>query len=60
MAYNKKKPYSRKRKDYASEIKSFAYKMGQVYRGLDNPDSQVAASYNNGLKKVEKKKKPLF
>lgn len=43
----------------SSELKSFAYKMGQVSRGLKG-DTQVAASYNAGANNVGKSKKPLY
>ena len=38
-----------------------AYHMGQVKRGLANPNSRVYASYQNGAKgKTTSHRKPLF
>jgi len=35
--------------------------MGQVQRGLNNPDSRISSSYKNGLTPPERKKrKSLF
>lgn len=45
----------------SSELTSLAYKMGQVQRGLQNPDSLIKESYDRGNAKLEKrKKKTLF
>ena len=49
-----------KKGSYEKDIKNFAYKMGCVQRGLSNPDSQVAESFNAGKNKTPQKKKPLF
>ena len=63
--------YSRKRRNSFSRSKgrvrrrndltTLAYKMGQVNRGLKNPDSLIAESYNRGATKPHKReKKSLF
>lgn len=50
----------RKQKKY-SELETLAYRMGQVKRGLKNPDSLITESYNNGCTVKEKKaKKSMF
>ena len=41
-------------------MKSFAYKMGQVSRGLNNPESAISSSYNAGKNSKAKKKQSLF
>ena len=52
---------TKKKSSTASQLKKLAYQMGQVERGLKNPNSQISASFNNG-KQVKKRsaKKPLF
>ena len=43
------------------ELQKFAYRLGQVQRGMENPDSLISESYLNGCQKPEKKpKKTLF
>ena len=39
-----------------TEQEKFAYKLGQVMRGLENTQSLISESYNNG--KTPKEKKP--
>ena len=46
-----------KRTSMSSELTSLARKMGQVERGLKNPDSKISSAYNSGLTKPEKRKK---
>ena len=41
----------------SSELTSLAYKMGQVQRGLQNPDSKISSAYDRGATKPEKRKK---
>lgn len=41
----------------SSELTSLAYKMGQVQRGLQNPDSKISSAYDRGKTKPEKRKK---
>ena len=41
----------------SSELTSLAYKMGQVQRGLQNPDSRISSAYGRGATKPEKRKK---
>ena len=60
MAYYKKKSYGKRKKSFSKEINALAYKMGQVEKGRKNPGSQIYESYNNGLNKTAKTKKPLF
>ena len=66
MAYysRKTKRYaskSRKRRSKFTQVERIAYQMGQVKRGLANPNSRVYASYVNGCNgKSTKHKKPLF
>ena len=51
----------RRKKKRFTEVEKIAYHMGQVKRGLANPNSRVYASYVNGCNgKTTKKKKPLF
>lgn len=61
MAWGKRNKRRRnKKQSYTKKMTSLAYQMGQVNRGLKNPDSKISASYNAGLKKKAKEKKPLF
>ena len=60
MACYKKKSYGKRKKSFSKEINALAYKMGQVEKGRKNPESQIYESYNNGLYKTAKTKKPLF
>ena len=54
------KAKTQKRKKY-TELETFAYRMGQIKRGLKNPDSKISASFNNGCAVKEKKaKKSMF
>lgn len=51
----------RKKKSRYTQVEKMAYHMGQVKRGLANPDSRVFASYQNGCRgKSTRNKKPLF
>lgn len=44
-----------------SETEKLAFRMGQISRGIKNPNSKVYESYNNGLKPPQKKdKKSMF
>ena len=50
-----------KKKSSYSELERMAYKMGQIKRGLDNPNSRVFESYKNGCTgKTIKNRKPLI
>ena len=52
---------SRRKKSRYTEVEKIAYQMGQVKRGLANPNGRVYASYVNGCHgKTAKNKKPLF
>ena len=55
-SYNRRKSYSSR----ISELRTLAYNMGRVQRGLNNTDSQLFESYSNGLNKEYKKRKSLF
>ena len=45
----------------ASDLTSLAYKMGQVQRGLQNPDSKISSAYDRGkTKPARRKKQSLF
>ena len=49
--------YTRRRND----LTFLAYKMGQVERGLKNPDSKISESFNRGATAPQKRvKKTLF
>ena len=49
------------RKPRYTEVEKVAYYMGQVQRGLKNPDSLISDSYKAGSTKKERKpKKTLF
>ena len=64
MAYGyKSRRYAKTKKKHKkfTEVERIAYHMGQVKRGLANPNSRVYASYVNGCNgKTRKNKKPLF
>jgi hypothetical protein len=64
MAYNYygKRNYSRGKGkySYSNQMTRFAYHMGCVQRGLQNPDSKITASYNAGATHVESPKKTLY
>ena len=48
-------------KSKSQELKSLAYKMGQIEKGLKNPKSQVSQSFDAGKRSGNKKeKRPLF
>ena len=48
------------RRSKYSELEKISYKMGQIKRGLKNPDSRITESFNNGLNGKPSNKKPLF
>ena len=51
----------KRRRSKYTEQEKFAYKLGQAMRGLENPDSRISESYNNGKKpKTVKARKPLY
>ena len=63
MAY--KKSYSkrtkRSRKSKYTKVEQTAYLMGQVERGLKNPDSRISSAFNRGNSVPKPRtKKPLF
>ena len=52
---------NKKKTSTASQLKKLAYQMGQVNKGLKNPNTQVYESYHRGLSKdSSEKKKPLY
>lgn len=60
--YRKQKKFNSKKKNArAKELTTLAFKMGQVKRGLDNPNSRISSAYNRGkTKPTKKQKKSLF
>ena len=58
--YYPKKNFGRKRTRKYTEVEKLAYRMGQVKKGLQNPDSLVCASYERGLNSQAKPRKALF
>ena len=59
--YNGSRRKNSKRMSKTKRLTSFAYNMGQVQRGLSNPNSMISESYAKGQKTPEKKnKKSLF
>lgn len=67
MAWYKNRNYGNrgykkgKRGGRYTEQEKIAYRMGQVQRGLKNPDSKITASYNKGLTpSAAKPKKSLY
>lgn len=62
MAF-KKKSSKRRVKDKESRSKrltKLAYDMGQVQKGLKNPDSKISESFKAGEKSQKRVKKTLF
>ncbi len=59
MAYYKKAKPKKKSSKYTS-VEKLAYQIGQIEKGLKNPNSRVYESFNNGRNIEKKKKKPLF
>lgn len=61
--YNKKnynkKGYN-KRNSYDKSLTSFAYRMGQIECGLNNPESKISASYLAGTQCQSNKNTSLF
>ena len=51
---------NKKRVSRSKTLTTLAYNMGQVNKGLKNPDSRISDSYNAGLNRVKKDKKSLF
>ena len=47
-----------KRNNNAKELKSLAYNLGRINKGLTNPNSQISESYNKGKENAGKEKKP--
>ena len=57
----KSKKIRRTKKSRYTQVEKTAYLMGQVERGLKNPNSRITASYENGAKEPKlREKKPLF
>ena len=57
--FNKGKRTRYYKKSKYSNVEKVAYHMGQVARGLKNPDCRVYQSYQSGLK-GKKARKPLI
>lgn len=47
-----------KRNNNAKELKSLAYNLGRINKGLSNPNSQISESYNKSKENAGKEKKP--
>lgn len=59
--YNTRRFKVRKSKSKFSQTEKLAYSMGQIARGLKNPNSKVYESYQNGLTdRKSKSKKTMF
>lgn len=59
--YGNRNYKKRSRRGRYTEQEKIAYRMGQVQRGLKNPDSKISASYNKGFKpSAAKPKKSLY
>lgn len=60
MAYYKRR-IQRRKKSKRTSLEKLAYNMGQIQRGLNNPNSRVYESYKNGkIGKTSSKRKPLI
>lgn len=58
MAWKNYKSNSRgKKRSRRSPQEKFAFRLGQVNRGLKNPDSRISESFANGQKPKDKKQK---
>ena len=58
---SRRKGNSKKNNARAKELTTLAFKMGQVKRGLENPESRISSAYNRGkTKPTKKQKKSLF
>lgn len=53
------KKYGYKKPKY-TKIEKDAYRLGQIQRGLKNPNSKITASFNNGVKGFQKETRTLF
>lgn len=51
---------SGRKSEKGAQLTRLAYDMGQVERGLKNPESRISAAHAAGKKPVEHKKKSLF
>ena len=62
MAFNGKKTknFKSKKQSKTERLTRLAYEMGQVQRGLKNPESKITSSYKAGENSVKKTKQPLF
>ena len=62
MYTKKSKSYSKaKKKKTYTDLERMAYNYGKIQRGINNPNSRVYESYNNGRNgKSTKNKKPLI
>ena len=62
MANKKKRVNSRRRVGMSyGPLQSLAYKLGQIERGRNNPNSLISESFEAGKRKPQKReKKPLF
>ena len=58
--YSRRRSIRGKRFSRGLTLKSLAYKLGLVHKGLKNPDSQISDAYNHGLERETKQRKSLF
>ena len=52
--------FKKKNSSRAKTLTTLAYNMGQIQKGLKNPDSAISASYESGLNRQKREKKSLF
>ena len=58
---NYAKKFKKNRKSKYTKVEQTAYLMGQVERGLKNPDSRITSAFNRGNSVPKQRiKKPLF
>lgn len=64
MAYRTRKTSSRSsgrsKKTQTQQLTTLARQMGQIERGLKNPDSRISQSYNQGKNPKQRKSRTLF
>ena len=64
MAYrtrrNSSRSTGRRKTSKTQELTTLARKMGQVERGLKNPDSKISQAYNQGKSPKARKSRTLF
>lgn len=58
--YRNKGRKNKRKVSRSTELKRLAYNMGQVEKGLKNPNSQISSSFQAGKDREKTKRKPLF